>query len=76
MKNTAAEGRIFAKTGTVEHVVALSGYATTTRGAHLTFSILGNNNSLHAQSADAVLDSIAVAIVEELGAARAGKQKK
>jgi len=40
----------FAKTGTVEHVVALSGYATTTRGAHLIFSILGNNNSLHAQN--------------------------
>jgi D-alanyl-D-alanine carboxypeptidase/D-alanyl-D-alanine-endopeptidase (penicillin-binding protein 4) len=76
MKNTAAEGHIFAKTGTVEHVVALSGYATTAHGAHLTFSILGNNNSLHAQSADAVLDSIAVAMVEELGAAPAGKQKK
>jgi serine-type D-Ala-D-Ala carboxypeptidase/endopeptidase (penicillin-binding protein 4) len=74
MKNTAAEGHIFAKTGTVEHVVALSGYATTAQGAHLIFSILGNNNSLHAQSADAVLDSIAVAMVEELGAA--GKQKK
>ena len=76
MKNTAAEGHVFAKTGTVEHVVALSGYATTAHGAHLTFSILGNNNSLHAQSADAVLDSIAVAMVEELGAAPAGKQKK
>ena len=67
MKNTAAEGRIFAKTGTVEHVVALSGYATTLHGAHLIFSILGNNNSLHAQAADAVLDAIAEAMVEELG---------
>jgi len=76
MKNTAAEGRIFAKTGTVEHVVALSGYATTAHGAHLTFSILGNNNSIHAQNADAVLDSIAVAMVEELGTAPAGKQWK
>jgi D-alanyl-D-alanine carboxypeptidase/D-alanyl-D-alanine-endopeptidase (penicillin-binding protein 4) len=76
MKNTAAEGRVFAKTGTVEHVVALSGYATTARGARLIFSILGNNNSLHAQSADAVLDSIAVAMVEELESAPAGKQKK
>jgi serine-type D-Ala-D-Ala carboxypeptidase/endopeptidase (penicillin-binding protein 4) len=76
MKNTAAEAHIFAKTGTVEHVVALSGYATTAHGAHVTFSILGNNNSLHAQSADAVLDSIAVAMVEELGAAPAGRQKK
>ena len=76
MKNTAAEGHIVAKTGTVEHVVALSGYAATAHGAHLTFSILGNNNSLHAQSADSVLDSIAVAMVEELGTAPALKQKK
>ena len=76
MKNTAAEGRIFAKTGTVEHVVALSGYATTARDAHLTFSILGNNNSLHAQTADAVLDAIAVAMIEELGPAPVKKRKK
>src|SRR6266436_3288002 len=76
MKNTAAEGRIFAKTGTVEHVVALSGYATTTRGAHLIFSILGNNNSLHAQTADTVLDAIALAMIEELGPAPAKKRKK
>ncbi|MCU1340988.1 MAG: D-alanyl-D-alanine carboxypeptidase/D-alanyl-D-alanine-endopeptidase, partial [Candidatus Acidoferrum typicum] len=75
MKNTPAEGHIFAKTGTVEHVVALSGYAATVHGAHLIFSILGNNNSLHAQNADAVLDSIAVAMVQELGAAPVGKQK-
>jgi D-alanyl-D-alanine carboxypeptidase/D-alanyl-D-alanine-endopeptidase (penicillin-binding protein 4) len=76
MKKTTAEGRIFAKTGTVEHVVALSGYATTARGAHLVFSILGNNNSLHAQTADAVLDAIAVAMIEELGPAPVRKRKK
>jgi D-alanyl-D-alanine carboxypeptidase/D-alanyl-D-alanine-endopeptidase (penicillin-binding protein 4) len=76
MKNTAAEGRIFAKTGTVEHVVALSGYATTTRGAHLIFSILGNNNSLHAQTADAVLDAVALAMIEELGPVPERKRKK
>ena len=46
---------------------SLSGYATTLAGAHLIFSILGNNNNLHAQAADAVLDSIAEAMVEELG---------
>jgi D-alanyl-D-alanine carboxypeptidase/D-alanyl-D-alanine-endopeptidase (penicillin-binding protein 4) len=76
MKNTAAEGHIFAKTGTVEHVVALSGYATTARGAHLIFSILGNNNRLHAQTADTVLDAIAVAMVEELGPAPTGGRKR
>ena len=66
-KNTSAAGRIFAKTGTIGHVNALSGYATTARGTKLAFSIIGNNNSLHAQDADRVLDAIAVAMVEELG---------
>jgi serine-type D-Ala-D-Ala carboxypeptidase/endopeptidase (penicillin-binding protein 4) len=67
MKNTSAAGRIFAKTGTTEHVNALSGYAITLSGAHLIFSILGNNNNFSAQNVDAVLDAIAVAMVEELG---------
>ena len=69
MKNTAAEGRVFAKTGTVEHVHTLSGYATSARGAHLVFSILENNDHLHAQAANAAIDAIAVAMVEELGPA-------
>ena len=47
MKNTAAAGRVSAKTGTIGHVNSLSGYATTVRGAQLLFSILGNNNDLH-----------------------------
>jgi D-alanyl-D-alanine carboxypeptidase/D-alanyl-D-alanine-endopeptidase (penicillin-binding protein 4) len=76
MKETPAAGRIFAKTGTIEHVVALSGYATTVRGVHLIFSILANNNNLHAQAADAVLDAIAIAMVEELGPAPVTKRKK
>jgi serine-type D-Ala-D-Ala carboxypeptidase/endopeptidase (penicillin-binding protein 4) len=76
MKNTPAAGHIFAKTGTIEHVVAISGYATTLRGAHLTFSIMGNNNGIRAQAADAVLDAIGVAMVEELAPARVAKQKK
>ncbi len=76
MKNTSAAGRIFAKTGTIEHVVSLSGYATTARGARLIFSILGNNNNLHAQEADMVLDAIAVAMIEELGPAPVTKKRK
>jgi len=67
MKNTTAAGRIFAKTGTIGHGNSLSGYATTVRGGHLLFSILGNNNNLHAQDANRVIDAIAVAMVEELG---------
>jgi len=67
MKNTAAAGHIFAKTGTIGHGNTLSGYATTVRGEHLVFSILGNNNNLHAQDANKIIDAIAVAMVEELG---------
>jgi len=40
---TAAEGRIFAKTGTLSHVAALSGYARRKNGQMLAFSILVNN---------------------------------
>ena len=76
MKNTSAAGRIFAKTGTFEHVNALSGYAITLSGMHLTFSILGNNNNSSAQTVDAVVDAIAVAMVEELGTAPEVSRKK
>jgi D-alanyl-D-alanine carboxypeptidase/D-alanyl-D-alanine-endopeptidase (penicillin-binding protein 4) len=67
MKNSPAAMRVFAKTGTIGHGNALSGYATTVRGERLVFSILGNNNNMHAQDANKVIDSICVAMIEELG---------
>lgn len=67
MKNTPAAARVFAKTGTIGHGNALSGYATSVHGERLLFSILGNNNNLHAQDANKVIDAICVAMVEELG---------
>jgi D-alanyl-D-alanine carboxypeptidase/D-alanyl-D-alanine-endopeptidase (penicillin-binding protein 4) len=76
MKNTPAAARIFAKTGTIGHGNTLSGYATTARGAQLLFSILGNNNNLHAQDANRVIDAICVAMVEELGPATQTKKRK
>ncbi len=69
MANTAAAGRIQAKTGTLGHVNSLSGYATTARGEKLIFSMFGNNHTLKGKDASSVLDAIAVAMVEELGAA-------
>jgi len=67
MKNTPAAKRVFAKTGTIGHGNALSGYATSVGGERLIFSILGNNNNLHAQDANKVIDAICVAMVEVLG---------
>jgi len=43
MVNTAAEGRVFAKTGYIAEVMSLSGYSLTGDGEQVAFSILGNN---------------------------------
>jgi D-alanyl-D-alanine carboxypeptidase/D-alanyl-D-alanine-endopeptidase (penicillin-binding protein 4) len=66
MRGTAASGQVHAKTGLVEHVNSLSGYATTRRGAHLIFAIFGNNTGTHGPEALHAVDAICVAMVEEL----------
>ena len=66
MRGTAAAGQVHAKTGLVEHVNSLSGYATTRRGAHLIFAIFGNNTGTHGPEALHAVDAICVAMVEEL----------
>jgi D-alanyl-D-alanine carboxypeptidase/D-alanyl-D-alanine-endopeptidase (penicillin-binding protein 4) len=66
MKDTGAAGRVSAKTGSLEHVRAMSGYATTVRGEQLIFTIFGNN-SAHGHDATVAMDAIAVAMVETLG---------
>ena len=76
MKGTAASGRILAKTGSLEHVRAMSGYATTLRGEHLVFTIFGNNNPEHGHDATAAMDAIGIAMVETLGTSAPPKKKK
>jgi serine-type D-Ala-D-Ala carboxypeptidase/endopeptidase (penicillin-binding protein 4) len=71
MKNSAATGLIEAKTGTLEHDHALSGYATTLRGEYLAFAIFCNNDAQHGPSASAPIDAIAKAVIETLGGGRA-----
>jgi D-alanyl-D-alanine carboxypeptidase/D-alanyl-D-alanine-endopeptidase (penicillin-binding protein 4) len=66
MRGTAAAGQIHAKTGLVEHVNSLSGYATTRRGAHLLFSIFSNNTGKGGLDGANGVDAICVAMVEEL----------
>jgi D-alanyl-D-alanine carboxypeptidase/D-alanyl-D-alanine-endopeptidase (penicillin-binding protein 4) len=71
MKKTPAAGLIEAKTGTIEHVHTLTGYATTLGGERLAFAIFSNNgpsSPAHTSNDSSAIDAIAVAMVETLGA--------
>jgi D-alanyl-D-alanine carboxypeptidase/D-alanyl-D-alanine-endopeptidase (penicillin-binding protein 4) len=59
-----AAGRIHAKTGTLSHVTALSGYAERRDGVWIAFSILVNNHNGQASEIRGVLDRICTLIVE------------
>ncbi|MGH9710908.1 MAG: D-alanyl-D-alanine carboxypeptidase/D-alanyl-D-alanine endopeptidase, partial [Candidatus Acidiferrales bacterium] len=76
MKGTAAEGRIQAKTGSVEHTQAMSGFAGTLHGERLIFSMFDNHNGGTGRDAAHVLDTIAQAMVEELGTTSKKPTKK
>ena len=60
---TSAKGRIRAKTGTLAHVTAISGYATTLDNRSLAFSILVNNHGVQASYVRSLVDKICVAMV-------------
>jgi D-alanyl-D-alanine carboxypeptidase/D-alanyl-D-alanine-endopeptidase (penicillin-binding protein 4) len=68
LKNTPAAGRIQAKTGSLEHVRSISGYATTIGGTHLVFAMFENNSAQTGTDAVAAFDAISVAMAEEIGA--------
>jgi D-alanyl-D-alanine carboxypeptidase/D-alanyl-D-alanine-endopeptidase (penicillin-binding protein 4) len=63
-KGTRAEGRIHAKTGTLEQVNALSGYMDLPSGKRLVFSIIGNSHPLEEPQGTATLDQIALAVYD------------
>jgi D-alanyl-D-alanine carboxypeptidase/D-alanyl-D-alanine-endopeptidase (penicillin-binding protein 4) len=63
-KGTRLEGRIHAKTGTLEQVNALSGYMDLPSGKRLVFSIMGNSYPLKEQQGAATLDQIALAVYD------------
>jgi D-alanyl-D-alanine carboxypeptidase/D-alanyl-D-alanine-endopeptidase (penicillin-binding protein 4) len=63
-KGTRLEGRIHAKTGTLEQVNALSGYMDLPSGKRLVFSIIGNSYPLKEQQGAATLDQIALAVYD------------
>jgi D-alanyl-D-alanine carboxypeptidase/D-alanyl-D-alanine-endopeptidase (penicillin-binding protein 4) len=61
--DTPAAGRIHAKTGTLSHVNALSGYARRRDGSWIAFSILANNSTERAP-VRAVIDKIGILLVK------------
>jgi D-alanyl-D-alanine carboxypeptidase/D-alanyl-D-alanine-endopeptidase (penicillin-binding protein 4) len=68
MKGTKAEKNVRAKTGSLSHVSALSGYVTTAAGERLAFSIVTNNYAgptSGENSMKRVEDAIAVALAEQ-----------
>jgi D-alanyl-D-alanine carboxypeptidase/D-alanyl-D-alanine-endopeptidase (penicillin-binding protein 4) len=58
---TAAAGRIRAKTGSLEGVAALSGYARGGRGEELSFTLLVNDN--RAEAARALLERVGLLLI-------------
>jgi D-alanyl-D-alanine carboxypeptidase/D-alanyl-D-alanine-endopeptidase (penicillin-binding protein 4) len=63
-KGTRLEGRIHAKTGTLEQVNALSGYMDLPSGKRLAFSIIGNSHPLKGQEGAATIDQIALTVYD------------
>jgi D-alanyl-D-alanine carboxypeptidase/D-alanyl-D-alanine-endopeptidase (penicillin-binding protein 4) len=66
-QNTPAAGLIHAKTGSLSHVNALSGYGQTQRGRRFVFSIFCNNHNLPGSKALAAIDAVVQAVVQEDG---------
>ncbi|MGH7559742.1 MAG: D-alanyl-D-alanine carboxypeptidase/D-alanyl-D-alanine endopeptidase [Gemmatimonadales bacterium] len=62
MVATPVEGRVFAKTGTIFRVNALSGYVTLPKGRIRVFSILTNNHDLGGAAINRQIDSLVVEI--------------
>lgn len=63
--HTALYGRVHAKTGSMEHVNALSGYMNLPGRGRLAFVIIGNHQPMRWRQATKVVDRIAVQIYRE-----------
>jgi D-alanyl-D-alanine carboxypeptidase/D-alanyl-D-alanine-endopeptidase (penicillin-binding protein 4) len=64
MKGTAAESRVWAKTGTLSNVRTLSGYVITAAGEPLAFAMLANNFRVSSAEIDGIFDKALVRLVK------------
>ena len=62
-RRTAARGRIRAKTGSMSHVLALSGYVSSSGGRTLAFAIFANNFGIAESSTRYLVDAIAAELI-------------
>ena len=69
-RGTALQGRIHAKTGSMDHVNALSGYMDLPGRRQIAFVIIGNHQPLHWAQATDVVDRIALQIYRQYAAGR------
>lgn len=64
-QNTPAAGLIHAKTGSLSHVNALSGYGQTQKGRRFLFSIFCNNHNLPGSKALAAIDAVVQLLAQD-----------
>jgi serine-type D-Ala-D-Ala carboxypeptidase/endopeptidase (penicillin-binding protein 4) len=67
MKEISGPAVIQAKTGSLEHVHSLTGYATTYGGEKVVFSMFANNDRDHDRDATKTMDAICAAMAQALG---------
>jgi serine-type D-Ala-D-Ala carboxypeptidase/endopeptidase (penicillin-binding protein 4) len=66
LKGTIAQGRVYAKTGSLGGVKTLSGYANTNHGDALAFCILSNNSNVPAKKITDAIDAIVESMVDDI----------
>jgi D-alanyl-D-alanine carboxypeptidase/D-alanyl-D-alanine-endopeptidase (penicillin-binding protein 4) len=62
---SAARGRVWAKTGTLTHTNCLSGFAETGSGRKLVFSVLVNHHGLTSNGAKKVIDQVIELLIND-----------